>query len=179
MSISIISDPSARVTRLKISLSGRISLPVTLDITPLSRSRGLMSDGEISAIRYISLKHIFCCSSVMSSGSGATCERYSSSRLMMKSACCSVSSVVFKRKLLYPKVEIIVVPGAPVEQSGGSAEGIYPPDLFLGSHQVTAILVELSTATPRLIQRSSRASSAPDISAMPRNVCQTAASAYK
>ena len=54
MSISIISDPSARVTRLKISLSGRISLPLTLDITPLSRSRGLMSDGEISAIRYIS-----------------------------------------------------------------------------------------------------------------------------
>ena len=165
MSISIISDPSARVTRLKISLSGRISLPVTLDITPLSRSRGLMSDGEISAIRYISLKHIFCCSSVMSSGSGATCERYSSSRLMMK--------------LLYPKMEVVVVPGAPVEQSGGSAEGIYPPDLFLGSHQVTAILVELSTATPRLIQRSSRASSAPDISAMPRNVCQTAASAYR
>ncbi len=56
--------------------------------------------------------------------------------------------VVFKRELLYPQVEIIVVPGASVEKSGGSAEGIYPPNLFLGCHQVTAILVELSTATP-------------------------------
>ena len=31
--------------------------------------------------------------------------------------------MVFQGKLLYPQVEVIVVPGASVEKSGGSAEG--------------------------------------------------------